>query len=104
MLMAIKIKEVNVFPVLQILVKPLDEEAEAKYLRNPDQYYYHLGLMLTRNRMGRSILQEFIDRDLTGEGITWLAGELVKKDRQFTKDCEYVMGLHHKQDPNPGRI
>lgn len=104
MLMAIKLKEVNVFPILEILIRPLEEEEEVKFLRYPEQYYYHLKLTLEQSRIGRNIIQEFIDRELTHEGITWLVGELVKRDRQFEKACRYVIKLGNKQDSNPGRL
>ena len=104
MLMAIKVKEVNIFPLVKIMVRQIEHEEEERYFKQPELFYYHLTLLLKQGRMGKNIVQDFIDRDFTHEGITWFAAELAKVDKAFNKECAYVRSRGEGQDPEPGRL
>ena len=88
MLMAIKVKELNIYPLVEALMK-LPEDKEQTFLKHPGTYYYHLSLMM-ENRIGRNILQEFIDREITSYGMDWLTNKLLTRDKHMLELLERV--------------
>jgi len=87
MLMAIKVKEVAVYPLVEITMA-VPQDKEDKLLQEPKLYWYHLSMLLTTSRIGRNILQEFIAREFTAEGIDWVANQLLHKDKLLHKKID----------------
>lgn len=99
MLMSIKIKEVSVFPVLEIIMGAEDEVL----MKNPDHYYYRLHMMLER-RIGRNILQEFLDTEFTHEGIDWIVHLLLLEDKRLLRKMAAIKLKAAEQAPESRRI
>lgn len=88
MLMAIKIKEVSVFPMLEIFMSVTDEQTDL--LKRPELYWAHLNLMVSHGRIGRNILSEFMDSEFNHKGVDWIASKLLAVDRRLEKRLDEI--------------